>query len=60
MEALGGTLAIDIIEGKLVRNTEVLGRMDCFIEIKYKDQVKRTAVHKNSGMNPKWNEKIEL
>lgn len=33
MEALGGTLIIEIIEGKLERDTEVFGKMDCYVEI---------------------------
>ena len=60
MEALGGTLVIEVIEGKLDRDTEVFGKMDCFVEIKYKDQTKRTTVHNESGQTPKWNEKLEF
>ena len=37
MEALGGTLIIEVIEGKLDRDTEEVGKMDCFVEVKYKD-----------------------
>jgi hypothetical protein len=33
MEALGGTLMIEVIEGKLERDTEAFGEMDCYIEI---------------------------
>jgi Ca2+-dependent lipid-binding protein len=37
MEALGGTLIIEVIEGKLERDTEAFGKMDCYVEIKYRD-----------------------
>lgn len=37
MESLGGTLIIEIIEAKLDRNTETLGKMDCYVVVKYKD-----------------------
>ena len=60
MEALGGTLVIEVLEGKLDRDTEAFGKMDCFVEIKYKDQTKRTNVHAESGANPKWNENLEF
>ena len=35
--APGGNLTIEIKEAKLERDTETLGKMDCFVEIKYKD-----------------------
>ena len=60
MEALGGTLIIEVIEAKLDRDTEGVGKMDCFVEVKYKDQVKRTKVHHEGGVNPKWEEKLEI
>lgn len=60
MESLGGTLIIEIIEAKLDRNTEALGKMDCYVEVKYKDQVKKTKTHQEGGVNPKWDEKLEI
>jgi hypothetical protein len=33
MEALGGTLIIEVIEGKLDRDTDAFGEMDCYVEI---------------------------
>ncbi len=60
MEALGGTLMIEVIEGKLERDTEAFGEMDCYIEIQYRDQVKRTRAHNEGGQTPVWNQKLEF
>jgi hypothetical protein len=38
VENLGGTLTIIIIEGKLLRDTEAMGKMDPLVEIKYHNQ----------------------
>lgn len=58
--APGGTLTIEIKEAKLERDTETLGKMDCFVEIKYKDQVQRTSVVNECGQTPVWEEKLDF
>ena len=60
MDALGGTLIIEVIEGKLERDTEAFGKMDCYVEIQYRDQIKRTTAHKEGGQLPVWNQKLEF
>ena len=60
MDALGGTLIIEVIEGKLERDTEAFGKMDCYVEIQYRDQIKRTTAHKEGGQLPIWNQKLEF
>ena len=51
-----GTLIVSIIEAKLTRNTELLGKMDPFVIMQVRDYVIRTKVKNSAGKNPVWNE----
>jgi Ca2+-dependent lipid-binding protein len=53
-------LQLTLIEGKLTRDTEALGKMDPFVEIKYLNNKYRTRVHDDGGKNPMWNETLEI
>lgn len=48
-------MRVKIIEGKLYRDTEAIGKMDPFVEIEYIDKKIRTTVLDEGGMNPIWN-----
>ena len=54
-ENLGGTLTIIVIEGKLLRDTEAVGKMDPLVEIKYLNQTQRTHTKQEGGKDPFWN-----
>jgi len=43
-----------VIEAKLVRNTEGLGKMDPFVEIEYLDKKYKTNVVCDAGFHPIW------
>ena len=45
-----------IVEAKLTRDTEFLGKMDPFCVVSYKNHRFKTKVHSNSGKTPVWNE----
>lgn len=49
-----------IVNGKLLRDTEVIGKMDPFIQIIYLGKKYRTKTLQEGGKNPKWNEIIEI
>ena len=53
-QALGSILSITLIEAKLFRDTEVMGKMDPFVEIEYLDKTFRTAVLTDAGEHPIW------
>jgi hypothetical protein len=53
-QALGSMLTITLIEAKLIRDTEVMGKMDPFVEIEYLDQIFRTEVINDGGDHPIW------
>jgi len=60
MEALGGTLTMLIIDGLLLRDTEMMGKMDPFIEIVYKGKKYKTTTIQEGGKNPVWNQLLEI
>lgn len=51
----GGTLQVTVKEGKLLRNTELIGKMDPFILITYNSEKFKTNVIQEGGMAPVWN-----
>ena len=55
-----GTLKLKACEGKLLRDTEAMGEMDPFIQIKYNSKTYRTRVLEEGGKEPKWNEEFEI
>lgn len=50
-----GKVYVRAIEAKLERDTDLIGKMDCFAAIKIGDNLQKTSVCKNSGKFPKWN-----
>jgi len=59
-ENLGGTLTIIVIEGKLLRDTEAVGKMDPLVEIKYLNQTQRTHTKQEGGKDPFWNQSFDF
>ena len=55
-----GRLTITFVEAKLTRDTELVGKMDPYVVLKYREQVLKTKTNKNGGKNPSWNEELEL
>jgi Ca2+-dependent lipid-binding protein len=51
---------LQIIEGKLLRDTEIIGKMDPFVTLEYSGKKYRTKVHESGGKLPKWQEFIEI
>jgi Ca2+-dependent lipid-binding protein len=49
-------LDIRVNKAVLRRDTEVIGKMDPFVEIKLGEQTKRTTVKDEAGMYPVWGE----
>jgi Ca2+-dependent lipid-binding protein len=59
--ATSGLLKIHIIEAKLERDTEAIGKMDPYCVINMRMQRFRTKTAMDEGKNPTWdNEKFDL
>lgn len=54
------TVQISIIEAKLLRDTELIGKMDPFVTVRYKKQFFRTRTIDEGGTNPTWSETFVL
>lgn len=55
-----GILTLRPKEGKLVRDTEVFGKMSPYITITFKGQKFKTKVHDYGGKKPKWSDEFVL
>jgi Ca2+-dependent lipid-binding protein len=60
MSNSGGTIEVTIVEGRDLKDEDIVGQNDAYVEVyldkKYKQ---RTTTVKNSN-NPTWNEKFTL
>ena len=60
MAATSGTLKLHVIEAKLTRDTEFLGKMDPFAKIETRHQVVRTRTINSAGKTPKWEQEFDI
>ncbi|CAB4279862.1 unnamed protein product [Prunus armeniaca] len=51
-----GTLEVNLVNAKGLKNTEVFGKMDPYVVITCKKQQKKSTVATAMGSNPEWNE----
>jgi Ca2+-dependent lipid-binding protein len=51
---------LQVIEAKLIKDTEIIGKMDPFLILEYTGKKYRTKVHQGGGKHPKWGEFIEI
>jgi Ca2+-dependent lipid-binding protein len=48
------------MNGKLIRNTEVIGKMDPYVCIEYRKKKYKTDVDEEGGKTPIWNNTINI
>ena len=58
--ATNGRLSLTVIEARLERDTEVLGKMDPYVVIHNRMQRMRTSTQEGAGKEPTWNETLEI
>lgn len=51
-----GTLVVRLLEGILTRDTELIGKMDPFVEMEVNGQVQHSSTDENGGKTPHWND----
>lgn len=51
-----GMLEVEVIEGKLIRDTEIIGKMDPFVKVECQGTAYRTHTIDEGGKLPVWNE----
>merc|ERR1711971_1165918 len=55
-----GILTIEVAEGKLTHDTELLGSMSPYCTLVFNGKKLKTKVHKSGGKKPKWGDKFQL
>lgn len=56
----GGILMVKIVAGKLLRDTEFIGKMDPFVIIEIDGFKHKTHVIQGGGKAPVWNDRFEF
>ena len=55
-----GMLRIHVVEAKLTRNTELLGKMDPYLVIETRTGKPRTRTLDGAGKTPAWNQIFDI
>ena len=55
-----GKLIVKVKSAKLTHDTELIGKMDPYCQIKFGGQTHRTRTHKRGGKVPKWEELFQF
>ncbi|XP_047158964.1 elicitor-responsive protein 1-like [Vigna umbellata] len=53
-----GFMQVHLVKAKGLHNSDIIGEMDPYVLIQYKDQEQRSSVAIGQGKNPVWNEKF--
>lgn len=53
-------LYVTVIEGKLLKDKKMFGKMDSYVSIEYQGTCYQTKVDKNGGLTPKWNQTLVI
>ncbi|KAL5710786.1 hypothetical protein ACHQM5_021308 [Ranunculus cassubicifolius] len=57
---MNGILKIELLDARGLQDTEVIGKIDPYVLIQYKDQKLKSKVAKGQGSNPVWNDDFSL
>lgn len=57
-EDLDSVFEITVDSAVLIRDTEVVGKMDPYTELSLEGETKKTTVKQNAGKEPRWEEKF--
>ena len=60
MELGEGLLKLTVVEGKLTRDTELMGKMSPYVTIAYNGQKFKTKIHHSGGKEPKFGDEFTL
>jgi len=60
VEILRGKLEVHVINGRDLRDRELIGKMDPYVIVKCGDEKFKSQVNKNGGRNPNWNQFMEF
>ncbi|XP_042407330.1 elicitor-responsive protein 1-like isoform X2 [Zingiber officinale] len=55
-----GELEVLLVDAKGLKDTDLIGKMDPYAEIQYRDQQQKSKVAYKEGGNPRWNQKFKF
>ncbi|RZC77339.1 hypothetical protein C5167_001476 [Papaver somniferum] len=55
-----GTLKVLLVDACILKDTDLIGKMDPYVVIKFGDQKRKSTVCKKQGKTPVWNEKLKF
>ncbi|RZC91052.1 hypothetical protein C5167_028884 [Papaver somniferum] len=55
-----GTLEVLLVDACILKDTDLIGKMDPYVVIKFGDQKRKSTVCKKQGKTPVWNEKLKF
>ncbi|XP_042404268.1 elicitor-responsive protein 1-like isoform X1 [Zingiber officinale] len=56
-----GELEVLLVDAKGLKDTDLIGKMDPYVEIQYRDQQQKSKVaYTEGGGNPRWNQKFKF
>ena len=55
-----GTLQLEVVEARLTRDTQSIGKMDPYLMITMRQQKFQTQPHSSGGKTPTWEETFEI
>ena len=59
-DAAKGILTITVVEGKLIRDTEIFGKMSPYCTLSYNGKKLKTRCHDYGGKTPRWGDSFAL
>ena len=51
----GGQLKLTLVSGKILHDTDLIGKMDPYVIFEHKGKKLKSKVHQNGGVLPIWN-----
>ncbi|KAL5710787.1 hypothetical protein ACHQM5_021309 [Ranunculus cassubicifolius] len=57
---MNGILKIVLVDARGLKDTDLIGKMDPYVMIRYKDQKLKSKVAKGQGSNPEWNDEFSV
>lgn len=60
MENTNGILKLTVVDGKLTRDTEMMGKMSPYVTLSFNGKKYKTKVHNSGGKSPVWGDEFTL
>ena len=59
-QQMGGIMKLTIVDGRLKRDTEIMGKMSPYVTLVFNGHKYKTKVHDSAGKSPVWGDQFTL